>query len=414
MQGKALILAVIMAMVNLFGAGYVSARVPPASVGDQAPAVADRVYDVPTVPDEAYEPQLPPPSNPAPPAPLPSKPLPPRPVPPGTQPVFPKSIVVIDVGEGKAVSVKKSPDAKSKNVGRVYGSLTGVKVLQYGKPYSLIEARDYGSSRMIKGYVATRLLRTIKPRQDWGIVVDLSKQRLYVYKKGKEVKAYPVSTGKSAGGRGTPAGTYIIGSRGKVFRLENGVGAWNWVRFNNDYLFHSVIFDKNNKVIASEAKKLGQEASHGCIRMPLEESKWFYANVPRNTPVLIVGKIIQDSAEPVEIKVLINNRLQIYRQQPIELKGSIYVPLRDFAEGLGAQVNWDAAGQTVKITRSGQQLFVKVNERAAVIDGVQVQMEQPVLMVKDTCMAPVRFLGESLGAAVGWEGAKNTVIITYA
>ena len=41
------------------------------------------------------------------------------------------------------------------------------------------------------------------------------------------------------------------------------------------------------KFYREEAAKLGQKASHGCIRLSLEDSIWFYENVTQGTPVLI-------------------------------------------------------------------------------------------------------------------------------
>ena len=67
------------------------------------------------------------------------------------------------------------------------------------------------------------------------------------------------------------------------------VGAYYWTRFYKDYLFHSVPFDKDGKMIEEEYKKLGSPASHGCIRLRLEEAKWMYENLPLGVKVLIYG-----------------------------------------------------------------------------------------------------------------------------
>ncbi|WP_278279724.1 L,D-transpeptidase [Clostridium sp. DMHC 10] len=34
-------------------------------------------------------------------------------------------------------------------------------------------------------------------------------------------------------------------------------------------------------------KKLGTKASHGCVRLSIEDAKWMYDNIPRDTLVNI-------------------------------------------------------------------------------------------------------------------------------
>ncbi len=203
-------------------------------------------------------------------------------------PAFPTSLIVGNTGELSSIPVYSKPSSKSKIVGNFYGSLMGVKVLSYGETFNYIETTSYNSSVIVQGYARKSQLKTIHPRKDWGVLVNINEQKLYIYKNGKLVKSFLVSTGDSKTGNATPKGQYVLGSRGKSFYSSKyQQGAYNWVRFNKGYLFHSIVYDKNGKFIESEIQKLGKEASHGCIRMPLEESNWFYNNVPENTPLII-------------------------------------------------------------------------------------------------------------------------------
>jgi len=40
-------------------------------------------------------------------------------------------------------------------------------------------------------------------------------------------------------------------------------------------------------MIAEEAGKIGIPASHGCVRMALEDAKWFYETLPLGIKVTI-------------------------------------------------------------------------------------------------------------------------------
>lgn len=197
------------------------------------------------------------------------------------------SLVVGNAGEVQRIYIKAEPKAKSKNVGYIYGSLQGVKIIKKVGNYYYIEAKDYNSLNLIKGYVLTSQLKTVKPQGKYSILVDISDQRVYVFNSGKLQKTIICSTGQNW--TPTPTGTYLVGDRGAYFYTgyKNSVICYNWVRINNNFLFHSVLCDKKGNVIKSEAAKLGKKASHGCIRMPLNDIKWIYNTIPKGTLVVI-------------------------------------------------------------------------------------------------------------------------------
>lgn len=104
----------------------------------------------------------------------------------------------------------------------------------------------------------------------------------------KVYKQIKVSTGMK--GHETPLGTFEIQNRGEWFYNDTyKQGAKYWVSFKNwgEYLFHSVAMDKDKNIIPEEEAKLGTPASHGCVRMPVEDAKWIYDNIPEKTKVVI-------------------------------------------------------------------------------------------------------------------------------
>lgn len=119
------------------------------------------------------------------------------------------------------------------------------------------------------------------------IQVSIPDQMVVVYDAdNKVVQNYICSTGKQ--GDDTPLGTYTVKERGKsFFSQQYQEGAYYWTQFQGDFLFHSVPFDKNQNFEPEEAAKLGSEASHGCVRLALENAKWIYDHIPRGTKVVI-------------------------------------------------------------------------------------------------------------------------------
>lgn len=208
------------------------------------------------------------------------------PMPKPCLPDWPDYIAVLNADETIPVYIKQKPESGSASLGCVYGNLAEVKVKDKVGDYYHIEFRRYGSSTDEEGYVAADLVKTVKVDKRYTVYVDIAKQKVSIYNSSGLVKEISCSTGKVY--TETPKGRYLIGSRGNYFITEDGnVKCFYWVRFNNNYLFHSVLCDLAGNIIQSEAKKIGSKASHGCIRLPFDEAKWVYDNIPSNTLVTI-------------------------------------------------------------------------------------------------------------------------------
>ncbi|MEW6031525.1 MAG: L,D-transpeptidase [Bacillota bacterium] len=116
--------------------------------------------------------------------------------------------------------------------------------------------------------------------------VSTAEQLVRVYLDGTEIRTLVCSTGTAD--MPTPLGRFAIQNRGEwFFSAKYGQGARWWVSFRDwgIYLFHSVPIDDRGEVIPEEAAKLGQPASHGCVRLSMDDARWFYETIPEGTPV---------------------------------------------------------------------------------------------------------------------------------
>jgi len=61
------------------------------------------------------------------------------------------------------------------------------------------------------------------------------------------------------------------------------------VRFNGRVLFHSILFNRSNPASLSPSSynKLGEKASHGCVRLSVNDAKWIYDHCPKGTAVIV-------------------------------------------------------------------------------------------------------------------------------
>ncbi|NLK22296.1 MAG: L,D-transpeptidase family protein [Epulopiscium sp.] len=129
-------------------------------------------------------------------------------------------------------------------------------------------------------------LKGFTSNTNYFVWTDLDRQMTHVLKKEngkwKLLRSMLSSTGKNI--TPTPRGSFTIKDRGAYF--GKGYMCKNWVRIWGDYLYHSILMDVTGSYIL-ETNVLGKRASQGCIRLSLENSKWFYNTVPTNTAVWI-------------------------------------------------------------------------------------------------------------------------------
>ncbi len=127
------------------------------------------------------------------------------------------------------------------------------------------------------------------------IYVDISDQTIYIYRWDGEAYSIPDRTMIcSTGKKDTPTPTGTFQAYGQL-DLEDG--EWWWFTTYKCYakyaygivggiLFHSVTYTRDKKPLGDE-ENLGRRASHGCIRLTVDDAKWIYDNCPYGTTVVI-------------------------------------------------------------------------------------------------------------------------------
>lgn len=139
------------------------------------------------------------------------------------------------------------------------------------------------------------------------IMVSIADQKVYIIKREendlKLAKTMICSTGKD--GSPTPLGKFILPEDNKrnvgkwYYFNEFKVYAQYYRRIYKGYLFHSVLFSKPDPktVVKSSVKNLGHKASHGCIRLSVDDAKWMYENIKGGMLVEIVPYSLKELSE---------------------------------------------------------------------------------------------------------------------
>lgn len=87
------------------------------------------------------------------------------------------------------------------------------------------------------------------------------------------------------------------------------------------------------------------------------------------------------------------------------------VPVRFVTESLGANVQWLGETQTVKISMQDRDISLRVGDNRAVVNGEEKMLDTQVTLINNRTYVPLRFVSESLNAAVEYDAPNQTVRI---
>ena len=171
------------------------------------------------------------------------------------------------------------------------GTETGLKYFQ--KRNNLVQTgiADEVTQRLL---FSAQAVKSDRPEHPYLLKVSVKDQRVYAYKwvngsYTKLARTMKCSTGLSD--TPTPKGTFSNGGPAGRWYYFNKFDVWAQYayRISGPYLFHSVLFNDRNTstLIQGSVSKLGSRASHGCIRLKVEDAKWIYNNCRAGTTVTI-------------------------------------------------------------------------------------------------------------------------------
>ncbi len=99
---------------------------------------------------------------------------------------------------------------------------------------------------------------------------------------------------------------------------------------------------------------------------------------------------------------------------PQLIKGYTMVPIRFVLEGLGAEVVYDKAQNTVTMNLLGRTIILWPSSTLAKVDNTVVTLATEPYILDGRTMVPMRFVSECFGANVEYTGAANPITITLA
>lgn len=113
-----------------------------------------------------------------------------------------------------------------------------------------------------------------------------------------------------------------------------------------------------------------------------------------------------------DIKVSLDDELLEFDVQPMSLNGRTLLPLRVIFEKLGLVVGWDEVNSIVIGTKENIKIELPIGNNLAKLNGKNIELDVPAIIKDGRTLVPVRFIAESVGLKVDWDGKTRRVILS--
>jgi lipoprotein-anchoring transpeptidase ErfK/SrfK len=196
-------------------------------------------------------------------------------------------------GRGALVAQITSPTPIRSSPGGARIGVLGLKS-QFGSPVVVWVRRHTGkwlgivSPVIGNGRIGWIPISTSKLRRvNYQLDVSLSQRHVTVLYRGRQVERYLIAIGKPSAP--TPTGDFAVTDR---LKTGDPSGPYGCCILATSALAPHAIEDwsgGNRIAIHStpETSSIGQNVSHGCMRLTLPEGAWLIAHIPLGTPVII-------------------------------------------------------------------------------------------------------------------------------
>lgn len=185
---------------------------------------------------------------------------------------------IIDISDDKVYGYTFGDNSKGKPLKNIW--------LQTDEKWAYYDDSGVRLFRSDKMYEAWSKIKDLGSMTDYYVVVDTEACETYTFT-GKAGKWVPAILWKCSPGKpSTPTvkGFYNVTGKGYCFHTDKNT-CYYTTQFYGDYLFHSITYKRGT--MEPDDARLGKQLSHGCVRLSIENAKWFYDNLPIGTRVYI-------------------------------------------------------------------------------------------------------------------------------
>jgi len=114
-----------------------------------------------------------------------------------------------------------------------------------------------------------------------------------------------------------------------------------------------------------------------------------------------------------EITLVIDGVKQNPSVAPVVESGTTLVPLRLISETLGAEVSWNASKQQATITTAAYTVIFTIGSKTYTVNGANKTLLQAPKLINGSTMVPIRAFAEAIGAKVNYISSTHTATVDY-
>ena len=139
----------------------------------------------------------------------------------------------------------------------------------------------------------------------------------------------------------------------------------------------------------------------------------------------IVGIIAfaANNSEDISIELRINNPIMTVNGEdkeidpgfgtaPLIINDRTLLPVRAVVEEIGGTVGWNSGTREVTLTYGGDTIVLTIDSATAYLNNEQQTLDTAPVIINDRTMLPIRFITESFGFDVAWDGNEQLVTIS--
>ncbi len=98
---------------------------------------------------------------------------------------------------------------------------------------------------------------------------------------------------------------------------------------------------------------------------------------------------------------------------PVIIDGRTLLPIRAIMDAIGGTIKWDSAERRLDLNYKTTTLNLWIDNKNAVVNGKNMTLDVPPMVISERTMLPLRFVGENLGMKIEWNANTQTIILRY-
>jgi len=129
--------------------------------------------------------------------------------------------------------------------------------------------------------------------------------------------------------------------------------------------------------------------------------------------IVTMAMTMGSSLFAADITLIVDGVRQNPSVAPVVENGATLVPLRLISESLGADVSWNGASNQATIETAGYTVVFTIDSTSYTVNGAAKTLTSPAKLINGSTMVPIRAFAESIGAKVDYNAAANIAAVDY-